>query len=92
MNLSARSPIAIASGRGRGFAAAGCSGVPDACTEPELRAAIQSFLKETKVALPRTNALSEQDTSELATEKFKAWLRANPHVMTALGGCDVAHA
>jgi hypothetical protein len=50
---------------------------PDACTEPELRAAIQTFLKDTKVALPRTNALSEQDTSEL-TEKFKAWLKANP--------------
>ena len=27
--------------------------------------------------MPRTNALSEQDTSEL-TEKFKAWLKANP--------------
>jgi TRAP-type uncharacterized transport system substrate-binding protein len=50
---------------------------PDACTEPELRAAIQTFLKDTKVALPRTNTLSEQDTSEL-TEKFKAWLKANP--------------
>ena len=33
-------------------------------------------MKDTKVAMPR-GALTEQDTTAL-TEKFKAWLKANP--------------